>query len=124
MIIFKRDVTLQGMRPEVAVAINVFDGVMAKYGLDAYITSVVDSTHSKQSKHYIGCAFDGRSHDLREDQKDEVLDIMRKALTVEYTVLLEARGEDNEHFHVQFGKKGQVLEWLNPKQLKEISNVE
>ena len=122
MIIFKEGVTLQGVRPEISLAMNVFDSIMGKYGLDAHITSVVGFKHSKQSKHYFGCAFDGRSRNLREDQKDDVWHALRNALTNEYTVLLEDRGEENEHFHIQFGKKGRVLEWLNPKQLKEISD--
>jgi len=120
MIIFKRGVTLQGVRPEIVLAIHVFDGCMARYGVDAYITSIVEGTHSKQSKHYFGCAFDGRSHDLTEDQKDKVLEAMKLSLTYEFTVLLEKRGEENEHFHIQFGKKGQVLEWLNPYHWGEV----
>ena len=119
MIRYKADVKIQGIRPEVVAAIFVAEGILAQFSVEAFITSVGDGTHSKKSKHYFGCAFDLRSKDLTPDQKQIVLNELRDALTSEFTVFLEQEGEANEHFHIQFGKKGQVLEWLNPKQLQE-----
>ena len=124
MIIFKEGVTIQGMRPEISIAITVLDRILERFGVDAVITSVVGFKHSKNSKHYFGCAFDGRSKELQPNDKQTVLNELRAYLTEEFTVILEDLGGENEHFHCQFGKKGQVLEWKNPQELAEIAQGE
>lgn len=105
---FKRGVKLQGMRPELAAALQVCSSIAEAYG-ECVVTSVMEGTHAQTSKHKIGCAFDMRSKEFFKDHKHEILAEMRERLTDEFTVLLEDEDGPNEHYHVQFGKKGQVL---------------
>lgn len=79
------------------------------------ITSINDSLHSHNSKHYKDEALDIRSKNFATVRTKF---IFRERLEVElnknemypnsFTVLLEDEGGDNEHFHVQV-KKGLTL---------------
>lgn len=65
------------------------------------VTSMCDGRHRWDSFHYFNMAFDLRSKHLTADQKDEVLERMRADLGTQWDVILEARGETNEHFHIE-----------------------
>lgn len=103
MLRFKQGVTWQGVSPELTVAMLVVAGVLAPHTFDrtCWITSIRDGMHSKESRHYIGEAFDCRSKSINAgESKQDVLEELKKALPG-YVVLLEYDGQDNEHFHVQ-----------------------
>lgn len=77
---------------------------------DLTITSVNDSTHSKNSKHYSGQALDIRSKNFpSKDSKHRFIQALGEDLhgtgTGLYTILLEDEGKANEHIHVQVKKK-------------------
>jgi hypothetical protein len=66
------------------------------------VTSANDSTHMTGSKHYINMAIDLRSQDLSVQQKDIVFKALQDRLhPMGYDVILESRGKQNEHFHIE-----------------------
>ena len=76
---------------------------------EVVITSINDSGHSKNSRHYKDEAVDLRSKNFAPSKKEP----FRVALGVylntlcsdcQFTVLLEDLGTDNEHFHIQVRK--------------------
>ena len=64
------------------------------------ITSINDSKHRTNSRHYEGLAFDFRSHDIPSELKSIYLISINKTLNGSgYRVILEDEGLSNEHFH-------------------------
>jgi len=68
------------------------------------ITSATDNLdlHKFDSKHITGNAFDLKSKNLGPHQKYEVLLLLRAQLGSDYTINLEYRELENEHFHIQY----------------------
>lgn len=88
--------------------LSAIDQAAAKLGQDLTITSACDGQHSgPNDPHHRGEAYDVRSHDLAEDQKQRLLAEVNQALGPAFYGFLEAAGTDNEHFHWQV-KKGTV----------------
>ena len=103
MIRFKQGVKWQGVSPELVLAILAIDGIISPRTFDnaCWITSIRDGVHSKESRHYIGEAFDCRSKSILAGfSKKDVLEDLKNTLPG-YVVLLENEGQDNEHFHIQ-----------------------
>jgi hypothetical protein len=69
------------------------------------ITAGSDGTHMAGSKHYTGEAIDVRSKTLGA-LKSRVVKLLRDELGPQFTVLLEAEDQPNEHIHAQT-RKGQ-----------------
>jgi hypothetical protein len=93
----KKGVALNGVQPEIVVAIMVCDAVLAARGIDTVLTSVTDGVHSPGSYHYAGFAFDLRTWAVDSDRsKLELVDAIREALTDEFDVVLE-----HSHIHVE-----------------------
>jgi len=67
------------------------------------ITSGVDGTHMRASKHYDGLALDIRSKGMFD--KKGTLQRLKTVLGSDFDVILEAEGKDNEHIHVEFDPK-------------------
>lgn len=78
-----------------------------KVGLDLVITSACDGEHSgPDDPHHRGEAYDVRSHEFSQEQKDIILAHIMVTLGWDrFYGFLEAEGTPNEHFHVQT-KKG------------------
>jgi len=74
---------------------------------DLVITSACDGEHSgPNDPHHRGEAYDVRSHDFSQEQKDRILaQIMHYLGWERFYGFLEAPGTENEHFHFQV-KKG------------------
>lgn len=82
------------------------------------ITSVNDSVHTENSKHYKNEAIDIRSHNFSAlINKKTFLHLFENmlnthpALPNRFVILLEDEGKANEHFHVQV-KKGMIFDWV------------
>lgn len=108
MIKLKQGVSLRGLQPQAALAMHVVDAVYARHGVDLVITSGTDGKHGRSSKHYTGCAFDGRTHDLVSASVDvwvEIVEVLRDALGQDYDVIYEAAGSPNAHLHVEWDPK-------------------
>lgn len=99
----KQGVRVLGIRPEMMIALIVADTIWARQGVELVVTSAIDSTHTRSSEHYTGCAVDLRTRDL-PDKAKAVRDL-KDALGDDYDVILEAEGLPNEHCHVEFDPK-------------------
>ena len=87
--------------------LGAIDDACQKVGVDLTITSACDGEHSgPNDPHHRGEAYDVRSHDFTEEQKDDILtEVMTYLGWDHFFGFLEAMGTDNEHFHFQV-KKG------------------
>lgn len=84
------------------IASQVVDGIFRSIERDCTITSANDSTHSATSLHSKDGAIDVRSKILTEAEKDWVLSEMKTRLNDGYDILLENRGKEQEHFHLEY----------------------
>lgn len=99
----KAGVRIEGLRPEIVLAIVLVQPLFFERGIPLVITSVVDGKHSKGSRHYVGLAVDLRSKQVDGfKQKADLLHEMKKVLGDQYDVILEDQGEVNEHYHIEF----------------------
>jgi hypothetical protein len=74
------------------------------------ITSMNDSTHGENSRHYTNEAIDIRSHNFPNREMKRLFRVeLEKHLGPRFRVLLENVGTSNEHFHVQVKKGMQFL---------------
>lgn len=85
--------------------LSSIDQVAEKLDLDLIITSACDGLHSGVSDpHHRGEAYDIRSHDFTDDQKDRILAEIREILGPAFYIFLESPNSDSEHFHAQVRK--------------------
>ena len=87
--------------------LSAIDQSAVSLDFDLVITSACDGEHSgPNDPHHSGNAYDLRTHDFTEVQKNALLDSILHYLGYNYFfAFIEARGEANEHIHVQV-KKG------------------
>ena len=99
MISIKPGVSLQGLKPEMIVALLIAHSIITThFGVDCVITSGTDGVHSKRtSKHYVGYGLDLRSRDIPEDNRQECADLISDALGSEFYVAFETN-----HFHISY----------------------
>jgi len=108
MITLKSGVKLNGMSPQIMLAI-----LFAQYTWFQWfrhypfvITSVTDGHHSKGSKHYIGNAFDlrvrGPDNDWSapEQQRRSYCDALKRRLGKEFDIVLHEGG--SAHIHIEW----------------------
>lgn len=95
--ILKKGVKVQGMRPELFLAILVADGVYTSLGQELVITSLLDGTHSNTSLHYTGCGVDFRTRYFKEGQAEKARNDIAGRLTSDYDVILESN-----HIHLEY----------------------
>lgn len=110
MIRLKDGVKLDGLSPQILLAIVVADQLRNSMGwsietLDTVVTSVCDGKHRKDSLHYKGRAVDLRTHDLTLAQKNRWASRLRGYLGKDFDVLLEGLGTPNEHLHIEWDPK-------------------
>ncbi len=112
MIHFKAGVRFKKFTPALREILIQLDNLnqlrIPNYPVDWLITSVNDSDHLPNSRHYTDEAIDMRSKNFdTEMRKIEFRDRLQFALGTKFTVLYENARKVNEHFHIQV-KKGQV----------------
>ena len=91
-------VRVQGIRPEIMLAIMVADQIWRELGQHGVtVTSVIEGRHSSHSDHYRGDAIDLRIWDI--DAKTAA-GRLEDGLGEDYFVLLE-----NDHIHVSYRPK-------------------
>ena len=94
----KQGVSPKNIKPECVLGMHLASSVFDDAGLDCIITSISDGTHSKNSRHYIGYAFDLRRRHIPDEETLNVIhDRLIYELGPEYVVILE-----NTHFHIQY----------------------
>lgn len=101
----KRGVKLNGMSPQILLAIVIAAPIFSKYQKrELVITSVTDSKHGRGSKHFIGNAVDLRTRTLDKAPSQAnarlVTNDLVVALGAEFDVVLE-----KDHIHVEWDPK-------------------
>lgn len=104
MVKLKAGVDLRGVRPEMLFALIVAKDIYSTYGLDCVVTSVVRPPEPK-SLHDDGLAIDLRSKVVPRAHLDPILAALKESLPG-FDVILEDRGGENEHFHLEHDPKG------------------
>ncbi|MDX2221134.1 MAG: hypothetical protein SFV21_00205 [Rhodospirillaceae bacterium] len=96
----KPGVRLHGLRPEMAVAVTIVNGVLAEIPVKTVITSAIDGRHGHGSLHFVGAAIDIRSREIPPARLAETKDKLAAALGPDFDVVLEP-----DHFHIEFQPK-------------------
>ena len=94
----KKGVKVQGVRPEIVLALIAADRVYRENGAVMVVTSVVDGAHSATSLHYTGAGADLRRWNLPNPRK--AADAISEALGDDYDVILE-----DDHIHIEYQPK-------------------
>jgi len=101
MLILKSGVRLEGLRPEMAVALLAAERVYAEQKLDCVVTSCIRPAVAKKSFHPDGRAVDIRISNIpKRALTSEIHKRLRAALATQFDVVLE-----RDHIHVEFDPK-------------------
>jgi len=100
MIQIKAGAQVNGIRPEILLALMVVNEVYANHGILCVITEGTGSKHGIGSLHYVGLAVDLRTRDMPGTLQVQVTDIIRERLGKQYDVVLE-----KDHIHIEFQPK-------------------
>ena len=108
MLRFKPTVRIVGYSPALHRILTVLVDLENQHVVrpELVVTSIHDSTHAPDSRHYTDDALDLRCHDLNPEERARLIENLRIELGDRFTVLLEDPGGENEHLHLQV-RKGQ-----------------
>jgi len=82
--------------------LSAIDQAAQVLGFDVTITSGTDGMHSGLADpHHSGNAYDVRTHDLTDQQKQDLLAFLQCKLGDRFYAFLESPGTDLEHIHAQ-----------------------
>jgi len=100
----KDGVRIHGIRPEVVLGVLIVKEVLEHFGSDLVVTSCIDGNHpvSGPNTHYQGLAFDVRSHNVKEEDKQSVTSKLKECLGPDFFVLFENPGQPGEHWHIAY----------------------
>ena len=93
----KEGVSPKNIKNECLLGMHLSSWVFDHHGYDCIITSISEGKHSKNSRHYIGYAFDLRRRHLPYGLAETIEDDLQAELGEEYKVILE-----DTHFHIQY----------------------
>jgi hypothetical protein len=99
----KPGVRVHGLKPEIVLALIPAHAIWREHGGQLVVTSGVDGTHKRASKHYSGQAVDLRIQGM--PQAAQAIAALKLALGDDYDVILEAAGTPNEHCHLEYDPK-------------------
>ena len=94
------NVNLEGVSPEIAVALTVVSWVYWQYCEQITVTSCKDGKHSRASLHYIGHAIDLRTKDMSKQMAEAISNDIRERLGLQFDVVKE-----KDHIHIEFQPK-------------------
>ncbi len=96
----KSSVKLEGLQPQILLAVMVANEVYRQHGKELVITSCNDSRHGENSIHYKGNAVDIRTLYFEYQEKLEVYREIGKRLTADFDVVVES-----DHIHIEYDPK-------------------
>lgn len=97
MISLKKGVSIQGLRPELLLAMLIAVNIFKAQGAHLVITCICDGKHSETSLHYTGCAFDCRIRNISEPRRTVIFRKLKEALGSDFDVVLE-----KTHIHIEY----------------------
>ena len=130
-IAFKSNVRLKILTESLIFILNRLSWAHDKFSKDCpktlTITSINDSQHMGNSRHYTNEAIDLRSKDFisnvaKSRFRENLENFLNENNPDKFTVLLESLGKDNEHFHIQV-KKGQKFPQIFKMTITETTEV-
>lgn len=101
MIRFKDGVEFGVIAPGGYKILAALRTIASTFPKDVTITAGTNGQHKKTSRHYLGLAYDVRSHDQTSDEKMSFLAQLNILLGAKFYYFLEDEGTDNEHWHIQ-----------------------
>lgn len=103
----KKGVQINGVQPEIVLAMMVAKQIWEDNGYRYYCTSILDGKHSKKSLHYAGLAFDSRTWtnewdgtQIPDEDKQRLAQLLREALGPDFDVVVE-----RTHIHTELDPK-------------------
>lgn len=96
----KEGVKLNGLQPQIVLAMQIVNSIYNKNLHELVITSVSDGLHKQDSKHYQGMGFDCRTKEIKGRRSLDILNDCRDALGDDFDVILE-----KDHLHVEYDPK-------------------
>lgn len=113
MVIFKDNVRFRVWTPALSYMLDVVQTIdEKKYDwkpLNLVVTSVNDSNHSVNSRHYKNEAIDIRTRSFKDEiDKSKFVFKLQEMLGNKFTVLYEDPGGPNQHIHIQV-RKGELF---------------
>ena len=94
--------------PQLIFGLAKFEKVYTEVtGFEPIITSGSEQStkHSATSLHYSGNAADIRSRTILDVAKQTIIDIFKEDMTIDFDLILEGEGTENEHFHLEYQPK-------------------
>lgn len=86
----------------IGYAVGIAEIIYEFHGAKMVVTSLDDSTHSKNSLHYKGLAVDLRTNNLSADQRGRIFQSLKEKLEpLGYDCI-----DEGDHFHVEHDPKG------------------
>lgn len=112
-VLLKPGVDLSNMAPAGIAILAALKQVATVLHVELTITAGRDGKHAPNSAHYKGEAVDVRSKDLSPQLQSTVLDAVMLTLgTQRFYGVLEGKGTEHEHFHIQ-RRKGTTFHLVN-----------
>lgn len=106
MIRMKRQVRINGIQPEMMMAVMALMQASTKADIDITITSIRDGGHSAKSLHYVGFALDaGTDNQIYMNDAQKIATYLKMYLTPEFDVVTEHNHETFTHWHIEFQPK-------------------
>ncbi len=100
MLQIKPGAKVNGLRPEILLAVIVADGIYEQYSVKCVITEGTGGKHREASLHYVGNAVDLRTKSLPSHLIEPVAQQIRVALGEQYDVVVE-----KDHIHMEYQPK-------------------
>lgn len=97
---FKEGIKINGVKPELTLALIIADKVWSNYHQDLVVTELTGGKHGTASLHYVGLAVDLRTHYFTNTEKELVAKDLKEALGENYDVVVE-----KTHIHIEFQPK-------------------
>lgn len=97
---FKENIKVSGVRPEIVLALTIADKIWSKYNQELVVTELTGGKHGTASLHYVGLAADLRTRYFSDEEKELVAKELREALGENYDVVVE-----KTHIHIEFQPK-------------------
>lgn len=93
----KHGVSVGELTPQACLAACITATVLARYGYGFVLTSGREGKHIPGSLHAKGKAFDFRSREIHEGEREDLFTEIREALGPEFDVVVE-----KDHVHVEW----------------------